>query len=329
MPPRVTVGIPTFNRAGLLRQAIQSVLCQTFQDFEIVVSDDCSIDDTEAVVASFHDPRIRYHRTTTNLRPPRNWNECVRFAQGEFFALLPDDDVYCPQFLETMLAALGDHSDVAFAQCGYSSVDEQLRPLATIQAHSSFLILHGEPALLWHLEHLSCIPASVLFRRPLMLQIGLWREDYWDDWAFIVRMAYRYGFVFVPQTLSANRVHSQNLNRVLYREKRDAILDLINQYADVFGTALPATPALLAARDKLNRQLSYHCVMLTLSAWRRRDWHAARLHFRRARQLDALAGIDPRFVPLWLTIRAETRRMRERLAAARLKEPLLRFETQS
>jgi glycosyltransferase involved in cell wall biosynthesis len=327
MNSSVSVGIPTFNRAGLLRQAIQSILQQTFQDFEIIVSDDCSTDDTEVVVASYHDPRIRYQRTATNLQPPRNWNACVRLAQSEFFALLPDDDVYCPQFLETMIAALRDHPDVAFVQCGYSSVDEQLRPLATIQAHSASLMLRGEQALLWHLEHLSCIPASVVFRRAAMLQMGLWREDYWDDWAFILRTAYRFGFVFVPQVLSANRIHGQNLNQVLYREKRDAILDLINQQADVFGTALPVSPALLALRDKLNRQLSHHCVLLALGALRRRDWRTARVHFTRARQLNALAGVDPGFIRLWLTMCVDIRRTREQYKAAQSNAPILQFET--
>ena len=326
MHPVVSIGIPTYDRPASLQQAIQSLLQQTYQDFEIIVSDDCSPDNTAEVVKSIQDPRIRYHRTATNLRPPRNWNECVRLAQGEFFALLPDDDVYCPEFLAEMVKTLHAHP-VGFAQCGFYSVDEALRPLDTVLAHSSELTLRGEAALVWQTEKLSCAPVAIMFRRAAMLQMGLWREDYWDDWAFIVRVAYRHGFTFVPKLLAANRVHRQSLNRLLYWERRDAILDLINQQADVFGEALPATPALVAWRTRLDRQLSQHCILLALSALRGGKWTKARFHFSRAHQLYALAGLDPGFVKLWLNLRAEARRQREKRKAARQKEPIVTLET--
>ncbi len=327
MCPLVSVGIPTYNRARLLRQAITSVLRQTFQDFEIIVSDDCSPDDTAEVVKRFGDPRIRYHRTTTNLRPPRNWNECARLAQGEFFALLPDDDLWYPEFLAKMVAALQAQPGAGFAQCAYRSVDENLRELRTIQASATDLALHGEDALIWQLEHLACIPAALLFRRAAMLDMGLWREDYWDDWAFIVRMAYRYGFLFIPRAFACSRIHGDNLNRRLFAEQRDAILDLYNQQTDVFAQALPATPALIALRAKLIRELSRHCILLTLSALRRGQWAQAKFHFTRARQFHAWAGFDPGFIPLRLALYGEARRLRQLQRDAQHKTPLFDLAT--
>lgn len=326
MNPSVSIGIPTFNRAGLLRQAIQSILQQTFQDFEIIVSDDCSTDDTASVVADVHDSRIRYQRTAKNLRPPRNWNACARLARGDLFALLPDDDVYCPDFLRTMVSALERDPAIGFAQCGYYSADENLRPIQTVLASPTPISLTGESALLWQCDHLSCIPASVLFRRSLAAQLGWWREDYWDDWAFILRVAFRHGFTFVPQALAVNRVHSRNLNRVLYGESRDPILDLINQQADVFGAALPTTPRLIALRAKFNRQLSCHCILLALGALRRRDWVGARFHWTRARQLNALAGMDLGWVGLWRELRVQARQAAEQRQAAQTRAPVVCFE---
>lgn len=325
--PLVSIGIPTYNRAQMLAQAIQSALRQTLPDFEIIVSDDCSTDDTRAVVERIRDPRVHYHRTSTNLRPPRNWNECARLARGEFFALLPDDDAYCPEFLAEMVAALSAHPNVGFAQCGFYSVDEQLRCLQPMLAHPAALTLAGEEALVWQIERLACAPVALLFRRAAMLQMGLWREDYWDDWAFIIRLAYRHGFAFIPKLLACSRTHPQNLNTQLRQRGRDSILDLYNQYADVFGTALPATPRLIALRAKLERALSQHCILLALGALRRREFAPARLHLTRARHLYALAGCDPGLIQLWLTLRAQARQARERQIAARQKEPLLRLET--
>lgn len=325
MCPTVSVGIPTYNRSVLLSQAIQSVLQQSYQDFEIIVSDDSSSDLTPEVVRSFADPRIRYHRTATNLRPPRNWNECVRLAKGEFFALLPDDDVYLPGFLEAMVVVLQQQPNIGFAQCGFVGVDEHLRCLEVVEAHSLPLKLSGESAVIWQMEHLACNPVALLFRRSAMLAMGLWREDYWDDWAFIIRLAYRYGFVFVPKLLACNRTHDQNLSRQLFVEGRDGILDRINQQADVFGEALPATPALIALRARLDRQLSHYCVFTALRSLRRGEWAKARFHFARARQLYALAGIDPRIIKQisdGLAARVRGRRNRE---AARRREPVIKL----
>jgi len=326
--PTVSIGIPTYNRSRLLRQAIHSVLQQTYQDFEVIVSDDCSPDDTAEVVQSFHDPRIRYHRTSENLRPPRNWNECVRLAHGEFFAILPDDDVWRPKFLVEMVTAFQAHPDVGFAQCAYHSVDESLREIRNVRAGSTKLVLYGESALIWQLERLACVPVALLFRRAAMAELGLWheRDGYWDDWAFIVRLAYRYGFAYVPKLLACNRVHSQNLNRELYHKGRDAILDLLNQHADVFGEALPLTPALEAFHAKLNRELSQHCVLLALSALRRREWSQARFHFTRARRLYALAGFDLGFIKLRLSLRAEAQRELLLRQTAQSHEPIVELD---
>ncbi|MBI5566772.1 MAG: glycosyltransferase family 2 protein [Chloroflexi bacterium] len=328
MPPTISIGIPTYNRAGLAQQAIQSVLQQTYQDFEIIVSDDCSTDETAQVIQDFHDPRIRYHRTLTNLRPPRNWNECVRLARGEFFALLPDDDVYCPTFLEGMVAALVAKPEVGFAQCGYYSVDEHLRCIQTRLSATTPLTLKADSAVIWQLQNLACIPAAILFRREAMLDLRLWRErtGYWDDWAFIVRLAYRSGFNYVPQALACNRVHAQNLNRTLRHEDRDAILDLLNQQADVFGETLPLTTVLESFRARLNRELSQHCVLLALSALRRADWSRARFHFRRAHHLYAWAGFDPGFIKLRLNLRSEAVREAQLRQAAQAREPIVKLD---
>ncbi len=319
----VSIGIPTYNRSDLLRQAIQSVLQQTWQDFEVIVSDDCSTDDTATVVQGFNDDRIKYFRTATNLRPPRNWNQCVRMAGGEFFGLLPDDDVYCPTFLSEMLAALRAQPQAAFAQCSYYQVDAQLRCLSMVRPASQPLSLKGESALAWQIERLACAPVALLFRRSTMLDLGLWREDYWDDWAFIIRLAYRFGFTFVSMPLACARAHEANLNQQLRAAGRDPILDLINQQADVFAEALPASAGLIKLRAKLNRQLSQHCLLLALGALRRRNWRRARLHFERARNLYALAGFDPGVVKLWLHLRTEARRMRAEQEAAQRAEPII------
>lgn len=105
MPPKVSIGIPAY-KPEFLEEAIESVLAQTFQDWELIVVDDCSPADIKGIVGKFTDPRIRYYRNEQNIGaedPSYNWNRCVDYAQGEFFCLLCDDDMYHPTFLEEML----------------------------------------------------------------------------------------------------------------------------------------------------------------------------------------------------------------------------------
>ena len=91
--PKVTIAIPTYNRADdYLKQTLKSALNQTYENIEIIVSDNCSTDNTEAVVNSFNDSRIRYFRQQENIGANNNFNFCLKQAKGEYFLLLLDDD---------------------------------------------------------------------------------------------------------------------------------------------------------------------------------------------------------------------------------------------
>ncbi len=104
--PKVTVAIPTYRGAAYLGAAIDSVLNQTFGDFELLVLDDNSPDDTAAVVSCFPDPRIVYRRNSQNLGPLGNWNRCLAEGRGDYFKLLPHDDVLHSSCLERQVAVL-------------------------------------------------------------------------------------------------------------------------------------------------------------------------------------------------------------------------------
>jgi len=101
--PIVSVIIPTYIRAHVLAKAIQSLLNQTYQDFEIIVVDDGSIDNTEEVVKSFNDPRIRYIRHKENCGGSAARNTGIRAAYGECIAFQDSDDEWLPEKLEKQM----------------------------------------------------------------------------------------------------------------------------------------------------------------------------------------------------------------------------------
>ena len=128
--PVVTVIIPTFNRALIVGRAIRSVLGQTFQDWELLVVDDASTDNTEQVVKNFPDRRIRYIRHDQNRRVSAARNTGIRSAQGEYVSFLDDDDEWLPEKLVKEVEVFRNSAqEVGLVYTGKTLFDEDGRVL--------------------------------------------------------------------------------------------------------------------------------------------------------------------------------------------------------
>ena len=112
---RLTIAIPTLNRARDLRRAVDSALAQSSPAIEVLVSDNGSTDDTRAVLESYNHPRLRTYRHATTIPPAEHANFLIEVARGELFLGLSDDDYLEPQFAERIIALYDRHPDMAFA----------------------------------------------------------------------------------------------------------------------------------------------------------------------------------------------------------------------
>ena len=114
--PRVSIITSTYNRAQIVRRAIESVRAQTFTDWEHIIVGDCTPDDTEAVVRSFNDSRLRFFNLPEKS-PPRSHGAIAKnhgilqMARGDYIAYLDDDDCYRPRFLEVMMGYVQAHPE--------------------------------------------------------------------------------------------------------------------------------------------------------------------------------------------------------------------------
>ena len=127
MSPLVTIAIPAY-KAIYLRESIASALSQTYSNIEVVVVNDQSPEDIDAVVQSFHDPRLRYYVNEHNLGakdPSANWNECLRHANGDYFCLLCDDDLYSPTFVEELMQLSERHPDCRVFRSGVRIINAE------------------------------------------------------------------------------------------------------------------------------------------------------------------------------------------------------------
>lgn len=125
--PYVTIAIPAY-KTEFLSEAIRSALAQTYRDTEIIVVDDYSPNNVKEVVESFSDKRLRYFRNEVNFGnndPSRNWQRCLELARGEYICILCDDDMYGPEFLQTLITLVKKYPSCSAFRCGVSEIDER------------------------------------------------------------------------------------------------------------------------------------------------------------------------------------------------------------
>jgi glycosyltransferase involved in cell wall biosynthesis len=211
---RVTVFIPTYNRARLLPHAIGSVLEQTFDDFELVVSDNASTDETPEVVASFDDRRLEYVRQPENLGLLGNHNWFLERIDTDYALILPDDDLVYPNLLERTVAELDSRPRAGVVHAAFNVIDEDGQVLLdhvnwTYGLESSRVERPDEfitESMRW-----SCrICASTALMRTAALPAGGMSADDFPavDFGMWLRMAAAdWEFAYLDETLGAYRIH--------------------------------------------------------------------------------------------------------------------------
>jgi glycosyltransferase involved in cell wall biosynthesis len=209
--PKVSVIIPAFNCARYIADAIDSVLAQTYQDFEIIVVDDESTDGTGEVVRQYGD-RVRCIRQK-NRGPSGAKNTGIQAARGEYISTLDGDDLWMPDRLEKLTPLLDQQPELGFAYGDCYRIDETPD---RIQPRTAFQI-HGGARRGWVLERLvmvNFVPSqSVIIRRRALDAVGLFDESYriGEDWDLWLRLAARYPVDFIPDVVAMRRQHMQNI----------------------------------------------------------------------------------------------------------------------
>jgi glycosyltransferase involved in cell wall biosynthesis len=221
---KVTVGIPTYNRSTLLKEAIESVLAQTFTDFRLLVSDNASDDDTAEVVRSFGDDRIDYRRTERNIGAAANFRRVLDLAESDYLLILPDDDSIYPGYLRAAVDVLERFEDTGLAHCAFDLIDDDsriVRRMHPIATRERIAIERGDEALErlmvsnWPLNF-----SSVLYRTKAILAADGIRaeEEPFGDLQLWMRMALKWDFGYIAEPLAAFRVHDESTSSNIGKE---------------------------------------------------------------------------------------------------------------
>ena len=125
MKPVVSVLLPVYNGEAYLKPAIESVLSQTFGDWELFVGDNASTDGTRDILESYHDPRIRIHRHATNIGLTPNWDFLLQNARGDYACILGADDIFAPEHLERKVELLEKRPDAPYVHGAVRFIDSK------------------------------------------------------------------------------------------------------------------------------------------------------------------------------------------------------------
>ncbi len=209
--PKVSVCVPTYNQGRYLSQALHSILGQTLQDFEIIVSDDASTDNTQAIVAQVCDERLRYVRQARNLGIAENRNRCLAMARGQYIAWLDSDDIYHPPMLAVQSAVLDRHPNVGLAHGAYEVIDSEGRRLPDWPLPFAQDVIEPGKAAFRELVLSNYVNGTtVMVRRDCHERVGPYAAELGkssEDWEMWLRIALHADLAYTAAPLAQNRQH--------------------------------------------------------------------------------------------------------------------------
>lgn len=207
--PKISVVMPAYNAEKYITEAIESILNQSFRDFEFIILNDCSTDATESIILSYGDARIVYVKNEENLGVARTLNKGLAIAKGEYIARMDADDVSLPQRLERQAAFLEENPAVAVLGCNVETFDET-GSLYTGWSATDPKQMHIDLLFSCGLAH-----PSVMMRREVIDALGGYDPAFegLEDYELWCRVTQSHQVTTLPEVLFCYRVHSGQVTK--------------------------------------------------------------------------------------------------------------------
>jgi len=257
----VSVIMPTFNREHLISRAVGSVLNQTFRDFELIIVDDGSRDNSGEVIREFNDSRINYIRHEKNRGVAAARNTGIKAARGEYVAFLDSDDEWRPQMLYRQIKAFGEaSSDAGAVYTDMINIDNnKTRSLYGRRAKEGNLhkaILKGFPVYL----------QTIMVKKACLDQIGLFDEEFTieEDYDFMIRLSGKFEFKYIREPLAVRHlmpdsVSVKSMDNILNLEKLlRKHFDEINRDRSILASHYFILGTFLCLLNRLSRGREYY-----------------------------------------------------------------------
>ena len=188
-PPALTIGLPVHNAAPYLKHCLQSIFAQTFTDWELVIVDDGSDDDSALFSLSLADPRVRMFAHDHRRGLAACLNKITAEARGNYIARMDADDIMHPERLARQLLFLDQHPDVSGVGCGLAILDRNLAPIGCRLLPQEHQAICSEPLHGFRIAHASYVGRAEWFRKHPYNEFNRGCED-WELWASSFRQSH-------------------------------------------------------------------------------------------------------------------------------------------
>lgn len=240
--PSVSVITPVYNQALYIEESVLSVLNQTYTDFELLIIDDASTDETGKIISKYaSDPRISIYRNDKNMGCASTCNRGYSLAKGKFLAIIAGDDTWEVQYLEKCVSALEKYPDAGFVYTRINLMDTQgnkvPRKRDRIPHRQNYYGNEFENIVRWlnHIPH-----GSTLVRKSNAEIVGFYDTtlEATYDWEFMLRLTKKFPVVFINEHLYNIRIHGENVTKKrIKRGERERfffkLLDRVYQMDDL------------------------------------------------------------------------------------------------
>lgn len=210
--PTISIGLPVYNGENFLAQAIESVLAQSFQDYELIISDNASTDATAAICRHYaqKSARVRYYRSPVNKGPAWNYNQVFELAEGAYFKWAAHDDVFEPTFLEKTLARLAQNPAAVLSFSQVDIIDQASELIRPYQVEMSLDAKHPAQRFqeMTSLKH-RCYEIFGLIRTDILAKTPLIGAYAGSDRVLLSRLILQGPFEVVPEPLFKAREHAE------------------------------------------------------------------------------------------------------------------------
>ena len=214
--PAISVVMSVYNGETYLRAAIDSILSQTFSDFEFIIINDGSTDNTRDILESLSDPRVRLFNQE-NIGLTKSLNRGLKQSKGRYIARMDADDISCPHRFEKQFDFLEKNNDYAVVGSFIKVINNKSKIIYTIEKPVSYSEIKE------HLKHDNCIAhGSALFRKKCIFDVGLYDESIRtaQDYDLFVRLSEKYKLANIPEYLYGWRAHDQGISKKLKESQK-------------------------------------------------------------------------------------------------------------
>ncbi|MBP7689300.1 MAG: glycosyltransferase [Thermoflexales bacterium] len=252
--PTVSICICSYNHARYLPQTIDSVLTQTYQDFELIIVDDGSKDNSHKVLSDYqqrYPDKIRYvwHENHANRGISVSCNLAVSLAQGRLFAWLGSDDYWFPEKLATQVRFFDEHPEVGMLHTSALTLDANGTLFPVSNVHDA---IDTQPLAAMVISN-PVVASTAMMPTRLFAELGAFDENLvFSDWELWIRIAAQYPIGFLAEPSCAYRVHGQNVS---ISSKADIILKHNVAVIDTVAANIPAIDPTLKQRSLANMYL--------------------------------------------------------------------------